>query len=502
MKKVFIIVILVLLIICGLFMVKNKKYEYEIEKIDEYNYYIYKEDAKYGVIDKNGNIIVKANYSNIIIPNPKKDIFVCYNEEKSEILNSSNNKLFEKYDKAQPIKLKFIASDLIYEKNTLKYEENGLYGLIDFKGKSITKNIYDSIESLPMNEGKFIVCKDKKYGIVDLKGNTLVKEEYDTCVSDGFYTKEEAYKKSGFIVSNKTEDGYKYGYYNYKGKKILDVKFNKIERVNKKNENKNYLIASENGKYGVFVEKKQIIPNEYQEINYNEELDLFILQKNKKYGVADTSGKIIVDIDKDKIFQRGIYIYISKDENKSVVDKFGNIVDIDYKKNVYTTDNENFFITTLIDNSIVNYGIINKDGKELVKNEYRYLEYLFDDYFIAKNNEGNLGIIDINNKVILEFKYISLQKLKEKNIIQALDEDGNTLIYSAKFENTLTMKNANINKQEEYIIVSNENEKMYLDNNGNIINDNTSIKQANNPDKIGEYEKEQVSIEKIYYVKK
>ena len=42
----------------------------------------------------------------------------------------------------------------------------------------------------------------------------------------------------------------------------------------------------------------------------------------------------------------------------------------------------------------------------------------------------------------------------------------------------------------------------YLDNKGNIIKDTTKLKQINNPEKIGEYEKEQFSIEKIYYVKK
>ena len=115
MKKILIIIIVLLLIICGLIAVKNKKYEYKIEKIDEYNYYIYKEDTKYGVIDKDGNIIIKANYTNIIIPNPKKDVFVCYNNEQSEILNSSNTKTFEKFNKVEPIKLKFIASDLVYD---------------------------------------------------------------------------------------------------------------------------------------------------------------------------------------------------------------------------------------------------------------------------------------------------------------------------------------------------------------------------------------------------
>ena len=127
MKKIIVIIILLLLLVCGLFLVKNKKYEYKIEKINDYKYYVYKEDTKYGVIDKNGNVIIKANYSNIIIPNPEKDIFICYNQDNNEILNAKNNKLFEKYSKIEPIKRKFLASDLIYEKNILKYEENSLF---------------------------------------------------------------------------------------------------------------------------------------------------------------------------------------------------------------------------------------------------------------------------------------------------------------------------------------------------------------------------------------
>ena len=58
------------------------------------------------------------------------------------------------------------------------YEKDGLYGLITYNGKEITKPIYNSIENLRPTEGKFLVSKDGKYGCIDLNGNTLVKTDY------------------------------------------------------------------------------------------------------------------------------------------------------------------------------------------------------------------------------------------------------------------------------------------------------------------------------------
>ena len=37
------------------------------------------QDNKYGVINKNGDIVIDANYDIIEIPNPAKDIFICKN---------------------------------------------------------------------------------------------------------------------------------------------------------------------------------------------------------------------------------------------------------------------------------------------------------------------------------------------------------------------------------------------------------------------------------------
>lgn len=78
MKKIILIAIVVILIVLGVFIIKNQiqdKFNYEIEKISEYNYYVYKENEQFGVIDKDGNIIVEAKFTNIVIPNPRKRYF-------------------------------------------------------------------------------------------------------------------------------------------------------------------------------------------------------------------------------------------------------------------------------------------------------------------------------------------------------------------------------------------------------------------------------------------
>ena len=158
-NKIFIIIVIIAIIIAvilGLKKANINKYNYEIEEITNYNYYISKENEKYGVIDKEGNQIIETKYDTIIIPNPEKDIFICYTgDENAEILNSKGEKLFSQYEEVEPVKLKSEASTLTYEKSVLTYKKDGLYGLISFDGKTITQNVYNKIENL------YIKFKDK-----------------------------------------------------------------------------------------------------------------------------------------------------------------------------------------------------------------------------------------------------------------------------------------------------------------------------------------------------
>ena len=216
-KKSLLLLFLIVIIAIAVFFIKGNtqkdKINYNITDVEVYKYMKYKDNENYGVIDRDGNIIIEAVYEKIEIPNPEKDLFICYtDEEKSEVLNSKKETLFEEYEKVEPIKLKNIASTLCYEKSILKYKKDNYYGLIDFEGKKITNNEYTSIENLQSTEGKFLIGKGDKFGIINMNGALLVKPEYEQITTDGYYTEDTKYVESGFIVSNATNDGYRYGY--------------------------------------------------------------------------------------------------------------------------------------------------------------------------------------------------------------------------------------------------------------------------------------------------
>ena len=178
MKKNFIIrniIIAILLIIiiggASYYFIKKNGRKYEVAKIENYNYFVLKKNNLSGVIDKTGKTIIEPNYEEVKIPNPEKEIFICYNSEKTKILNAKGQELFTQFKNIEPIRLKNIASDLMYEKSVLKYSEDSKYGLINFEGKKVTNAIYDEIEGLPYKEGELLVKQTDKYGVINIKGN-------------------------------------------------------------------------------------------------------------------------------------------------------------------------------------------------------------------------------------------------------------------------------------------------------------------------------------------
>ena len=459
-------------------IIQSKK-EYNVEQIDKYNYFVLRTGDKYGVIDASGNTVVEAKYESIKIPNPTKDRFMCYEGEKITILNSNNEKLFTEYETVEPINLTNIASDLAYEKSVLKYKQNDKYGIIDFEGKKLTEPIYEEINGVMYREGELEVKQDGKYGVINIKGTVLVKTQYDEIISDNYYSEENGYKRAGYIVGKRTEDGIRYGYINYKGKLRLKLEYNDISRVNGISDDKLvYLIASKNGQYGLIKDKKEIINFEYQNISYDETSEIFVLEKGKKVGAANINGNIIIPVENESLNVNGIYIYTKKDNEQSIYNNNGEKQNIDSNSTILNTENQKYkIIINNIDN-INYYGVINNEGQQVISNQYSYIEYAYGGYFIACNQNGKLGVIDNNGKEVIELKYDLVQKIRDKNAIQTLDSSNNIIeIYSNNMQKKYSMKNANIEITNDYIKLYSENDLQYFDNDGNNISNIQLLKE-------------------------
>ena len=472
-----IIGIIVVALIIGVsyyFINKNGK-KYEIAKIENYNYFVLKENNLYGVIDGNGNTIIPVNYDSIKIVNKKKAVFVCYKNNTTQILNEKNQQILENYQNVEPIRLKNITSDLMYEKTVFKYQKDGKYGLVSIDGKKITDAKYESIEGLPYKEGELIAKINGKLGVINIKGNKLVNFEYDKIEADGYYTDNDSYKYAGYIVSNTTTEGYRFGYINYKGKLILKPEYNQLSREVDINDNENaYIICAKNGQFGITKNENSILPNEYQSIDYDDSNDVFTIEKSKKYGIANLEGKIIVPPEYDQIDINGIYLYAKNNQGTTVYNSDGTQANIDVNIAILKTANDNYRIK--IDNKNESkYGIIGKSGEQLVDEKYSYIEYLTDNYFIVSNDKSKLGVIDNKDNVKIEINNDSLQKLDGTDLIVAkIANDNLTKVYSKSMNQLCEMSNAIIDVKDNYVKISNDDETKYYSKDGNELK-NTDI---------------------------
>ena len=462
-----VIIILVVLSFVAYYFIQKNAREYEIAKVENYQYFVLKENNLSGVIDRSGNILIEPTYEEIRIPNPEKAVFVCYAENDSKVLNQNNEEMFSEYELVEPIRLKNVESDLMYEKSVLKYYQNGKYGLIDFEGKQITEPIYDSIDSLPYKEGELLVSQEGKTGVINIKGNLMVDISYGSIEVDGYYKDENKYKYAGYITSITTNEGYRYGYVNYKGQKVLENEYNEISRINDIDDDENaYLISAKNGQYGVIKNKEQILNNEYQSIRYDGTNNLFVIEKSRKFGVADINGNVIIEPTYNQIDIKGAYLYAQNEQGTTIFNSNGTEANINTNISILNTDSDKYKIRINNENGS-KYGVINESGEQVIEEKYNYIEYLYDNYFIVSNENSKLGVIDNKENEKIKIEYDSLTKLEGTDLIQTTISSTNvTELYDKSLNNICQMTNATIEKEENYIIIYNDTETRYFDYQG------------------------------------
>ncbi len=395
------------------------------------------------------------------------------------VKNDKKEEILTQFEDVEPIRLKNITSDLMYEKSILKYKQNNKYGIIDFSGKKLTRPIYDEIDSLPYKEGELIVKQNEKYGILNMNGNILVDIDYDEINVDGYYTDENNYKYAGYIVSNKTEEGYRYGYINSYGETILKVEYNELSRINDiENKDSVYLICAKNGQFGVIKDGKNLLNNEYQSIRYDENNSVLVVEKTKKYGIANLDGKLIVPVEYSQIDITGIYIYAQNTQGTTVYNTDGTQANVETNISILNTDNDKYRIRINNENG-TKYGIIGKDGKKIVDEKYNYIEYLYNNYFIVSDENSKLGVIDDKDNVKIEIKYDALQKVQDTEIIQTtLVEENKIELYDNQMNNVCSMEKATVLVKDKYVKMYNEKEIKYFNKTGKELK-NTEVFENN-----------------------
>lgn len=430
MKKVFAVIIAIIVIIMFIFIIKGLlSKDTTSGKITTKNYFASYKDNKWGVIDSTGNNVIDPSYKEmIIVPNSKVGVFICTydvnydtGDYKTKALNDKNQEIFTQYDKIEAMQNQDKNGNLWYEKNVLKVKKGEKYGLIDLDGKEVVPVEYDEISTISEIENSFKVKINGKYGIVDGDGKTVIQAQYadiDVLGKDN---------KSGFIVKN---DEGKYGIVDYSNTQILEAKYDSIEKI------------YGNDMYVVTVSGKQKVVNKsgddvlttgfdsIKQILANQE-NAVIFAKSNKCGVMNTNGEVLIDAQYDSLEETKIGMFIaSKDGKYGIINnKKEEKLPFEYtsltfseKADLYVAEDSNFNDKILNSNLEVKAtGILlelneNKGYLKLrINDDYKYYNFKFEEkqeadifstrtLFLSKK-DGKYGFVDKNGKVVVDYIY-------------------------------------------------------------------------------------------------
>lgn len=466
-KKVIAVVVLLLVIvmfIVGIRSLLTSHSKSTSGKIEAVTYYTIYDNGKWGVINSYGETVIKPMYNEmIVIPDSTKAVFICtYDVDykngtyKSKAINDSGKDIITGYDKVETIGNYDKNQNLWYEKNVLKVQKSGKYGLVDFSGKEVLAPEYDGIEALKGLENSLILTKGETLGLCDNSGNIIIEPKYKKIdrIEDNYkngYIVVDSKNKSGIIGFDKSvilecnyeevkdvygdgklfvvkEDG-KYQVINKDGQTLLQDKFDDAVAING-----DYVVAIKNGKYGVIdIYGETKIKFEYSDIK--EAGENYIAKTGSKYGVIDIQGeeKLAFDYVDISYVPTGDFFIADFIEDGNLMSKVfdsnfeekvtGIVSEINASKGyirVYTEGEYKYFnfkfeeklsSTFLTTNTLFlskkngKYGYIDKDGNVVV-------DYIYDDAteqntsgYVAVKKDGLWGSIDTKGNVVIKPEY-------------------------------------------------------------------------------------------------
>lgn len=342
---------------------------------------IVKDKGKYGVVDVKGSEIFPLVYDNIegLLEYFRQDrIYVKLTKGKKHALaNLSNKKLITSFELDN---VTYLNDD---ENGNCAFliEKDGKYGLL--MNDILIPAIYDKV-IYGKNKDTIIVIQNGKYGIIDCKGKEVLPLKYGEIVLLG---------DEYFKVKNDT--GWSLGYLHHKifyphvydDITLFSENEHEVTFIN------TFLVRVENY-YGCINSKGEIlVPIEFDKIELNSTFYCprnfsFILYKNGKAGFCDvayfSSDYIACKRTGSYLFE---YVYI-------VSPQYDECILLRHPKSVlYTVD--------------MHYAAVKKDGKwGILDQKPRKLTYSVNDVNLEDESEPNF--------IDLDFKYNSLEELKEK----------------------------------------------------------------------------------------
>ena len=465
LKKVFAVIIAFVVLIMFIFMIRGLfERDGEQTRITSKDYFAAFQNNKWGIIDSTGAVVIDPSYEEMmVVPNSKKDVFLCTfdvnyktGEYSTKALNSKNEEIFTQYNQVEPLQVVDKNGQVSYISNALKVQKDGKYGLIDLDGSELQPCQYDSISTLEGKQDVIKVQKDGKYGLVDVKGKEIISVQYAdirTLKADDTtnYLVQNDEGKYG-IVSNSNQvvlepnydeikDVYTSNYYVVQqgeaeklirkdGTDVLTTGFDEITGILKNEENG--VIFKQNEKYGIMNMSGEVTLNPTYDDLKEAKTGIFIAKQGGKYGIIDLTGTEKLGFTYQSLnYYEKADLYVGEDENfnNSIINgnfevkQTGILIDVDEEEGYFELrqDDANKYYdfsfnekkesdifktrTLFVSKKDGKYGFVDKDGNVVV-------DYIYDDAtsqnnfgYAAVKKDGKWGSIDDKGTVIQEPTY-------------------------------------------------------------------------------------------------
>ena len=252
--------------------------------------------------------------------------------------------------------------------------KKGKYGLLDYKGQEVLGCIYDTIFSI--NPDVKVLKQNNKYGIIEYNGNKITEIDNDEIKfkPDCINTKIIAVKK-----------GQSWGIIDLKGNALIPFEYDDIASIDSHN-----AVVGKSSKYGLIDSIGNFsVELKYDTIYYHfEESDISLIELNRCIGLVNSQNKVVTDCD-----YNCEYLTFRSIEGRTPRIKAPQNGYIRFEK--FQADA----------NKSKLYGMVEcETGKEVIPFEYDNMGD-FSEGLVWAEKDHKCGYLDIQNRVIIQFKY-------------------------------------------------------------------------------------------------
>jgi hypothetical protein len=380
---------------------------------------------KWGFVNNKNEIMIPFVYDFV---NPfKNGLAYVENNGKKFFITLKNLNLANDFDEVR-----------IFTFGLAAVSKNNKWGFIDETGKLVIPMIYDEVGYFDQNSLSS-VSKNGKSGFINKKGVEIIPIIYEMVKSE---------QLDDLVIVRKN---YKWAFFDSKGKLLSDFLYNDVQSAWKGDKTTFFengpASVKKNGKYS-FISKdlKPAFSNLVFDsaTSFDSKRNAIVMNKGK-FGIIKNDGKIAVPLQYDLIenfnsngnpnpqfynFKKG-NIYGLWNRNLKIIGES--------REEFYDRTYSNQIAYISFKNLKGKYGLVNAEGVEQIPFIYdESLNFDGENFSIAEKNHL-FGMIDINNKELIPFKYTEFSKLDtDKNFLFIVSNKSETRIINLENKTILS----------------------------------------------------------------